>query len=177
MPLLWYRDPADGVLKPYIPPQGLTEADAEARYGAHGGIQNLNGTVTSSVNGMYLFSTLNSPFIGWGTKVIQSGGGIMVLETGWYRLTAHGGFGSNGTGVIRMLAIRLYPDSLPPGMQQLGTAGVPSASTSGYGFLMSVSGMWLLQANDVVALYARQDSGANLAINAMLEVERVVGAP
>lgn len=171
MPTLYYRDPADGELKPYL------VGGVSQEYADGGGAMNsvTVGVTTSTTTNTHL-STVSGSTLTWGTGVGLSGSGIIVTNAGWYRIAFSGGFATNGNGTIRMLAALFWPSlTIGTNTSNIGQYSVPSASTSGFGSVLSATGFWYLPAGQIVIIVGRQDAGGGLAATATFTVERIVG--
>jgi hypothetical protein len=112
----------------------------------------------------------------WGGVSI-GGQGIVVPVTGLYDVSFSGTFSTSANGTIRAMLVQRNGGNVTGAYGSApGQYAAPSASTTGFGALLSASGVMLLSAGDVIGLYARQDSGAALSVTGTLAV-RFVKSP
>ena len=92
---------------------------------------------------------------------------VTVMIAGWYFITIQAGFGSNAAGT-RLVALHRNNAVVAN-----FSAGGGFSNTSGYGLGLNASGIIQLAASDYLEVVARQDSGAALATNGRLSLNRV----
>jgi hypothetical protein len=159
------------VMNDPIPTQNDHTASKQYVDGA-GGYINVTGSVSSNISTTTVVNTLVGSSTLWG-GVGYNAGGLVAQDAGLYKVTMHGAFSSNNTGTIRMAGVFLSGQVLPSPGNAIGNYASGGANTSGWGAVISATGYWQLNAGAIMYVYARQDCGSALTLNASLTLEKI----